>query len=160
MEQSNTTSAAIGSGRGVMERVRETATTQLSNQKERATSSIGNVAQAVRQSAQPLRDNQQDVIAQYVEKAADQLERFSTRLRDRDVSEIVDDVQRFARQRPALFVGAAFAAGILAARFLKSSSTDNRYGQSRFDDRFGQSGRYEPRDSRVATSGFESRGGL
>jgi ElaB/YqjD/DUF883 family membrane-anchored ribosome-binding protein len=151
MEQSNTIGAGAGSGRGVMERVRETATAQLSNQKERATSSIGSVAQAVRQSAQPLRDNRQDVIAQYVEKAADQLDRFSTRLRDRDVSDIVDDVQRFARQRPALFVGAAFAAGILAARFLKSSADSGRSGQSDW---------YEPRDSRYATPSFDTRGGL
>jgi hypothetical protein len=107
----------------VVDRVRSTATQQLSNQKERATNGLGGVAQAVRQTAQPLRDNQQDVIAQYAEKAADQIERLSAQLRDKDVSELVSDAQRFARRQPAVFIGAAFALGIVTARFLKSSGS-------------------------------------
>jgi hypothetical protein len=105
-----------------MNRVRSTATAQLSTQKDRATDGLGSLATAVRQTTQPLRDNQQDAIAQYVEKAADQIERLSTRLREKDVSELVDDAQRFARRQPAIFIGAAFALGVLAARFAKSSS--------------------------------------
>jgi hypothetical protein len=129
MEQSNTTSASSGTSqaaRGVMDRMRESATAQLSTQKTRATDGLGGVAKAVRQSAQPLRDNRQDMIADYVERAADQLEQFTTRLRDRDVSELMDDAQRFARRQPALFIGAAFAAGVIGARFLKSSSEGRR----------------------------------
>ena len=61
----------------------------------------------------------------YVEKAADQIERFSGQLRQKDVSELLSDAQRFARQRPAVFIGAAFTAGVLAARFLKSSNQGN-----------------------------------
>ena len=44
----------------------------------------------------------------------------------RDLTELMDDVNRFARRQPALFVGAAFAAGALAARFLKSSPDGER----------------------------------
>ena len=122
MEQTNTAGASSASARSVMERVRSTATEQLSNQKSRATDGLGSVAHAVRQTTQPLRDNQQDFIAQYVEKAADQIERLSDQLRDKEVSELVSDAQRFARRQPAVFIGAAFAAGVLAARFLKSSN--------------------------------------
>jgi hypothetical protein len=86
------------------------------------------VAQAVRQSARPFRDNQQDTIAEYVEKAADQLEQFSTRLRERDLNELMNDAQRFARRQPALFIGVAFTAGLLGARFLKSSAENRRRG--------------------------------
>jgi ElaB/YqjD/DUF883 family membrane-anchored ribosome-binding protein len=106
---------------GLMDRVREGATTQLSRQKERATDGLGTVAQAVRQSTQPLRDQQHDTIAYYVEQAAQQLETLSTRLKEKDVSELVADAQRFARQRPALFIGSAFAVGLIGARFFKSS---------------------------------------
>jgi len=35
-------------------------------------------------------------------------------------------VQRFARKQPALFVGSAFAIGVIGARFLKSSNDHRR----------------------------------
>lgn len=126
MEHSNTTNSDAGTGNGIMDRVRERATAQLSAQKDRATDGLGSVAQAVRQSTQQLRDNKQDAIASYVEKAADQIDRFSTALRNRDVGELVSDVQRFARRQPALFVGSAFVVGLIGARFLKSSSDNAR----------------------------------
>src|SRR5690606_10158614 len=95
---------------------------QLSSQKNRATDGLGSVAQAVRQSTRQLRDEQHDTIAQYVEQAADQIDRFSRRLRDKQVPELIDDVQRVARRQLAAFVGGAFALGLVAARFFKSSS--------------------------------------
>ena len=127
MEQTTSTTSSSGSANGLMDRVRSGATAQLSTSKDRATDGLGSLAQAVRQSTQPFRDNQQDTVAQYIEKAADQLDRFSNSLRERDINEIVDDVQRFARRQPALFIGAAFAAGMLAARFLKSSGNGHAY---------------------------------
>lgn len=115
--------AGASPGRTLIDRVRDSATAQLSTQKNRATESLGTIARAVRDTTEPLRNNQQDGIAQYVERAAEQIDRFSNQLRERDVKELIDDAQRFARRQPALFIGAAFAAGMLAARFLKSSST-------------------------------------
>jgi hypothetical protein len=134
MAQANTSTTDTTSQGGIMGRVRERATAQLENQKGRATDGIGSVAQAVRQSTRQLRDQQHDTIAQYVEQAVDQLDRFSARLREKNVSELVDDVQRFARRQPALFIGAAFAVGLLGARFLKSSSETGQYGEmQRYD---------------------------
>ena len=127
MEHSNTTNSDAGTRSGIMDRVRERATAQLSTQKDRATDGLGSVAAAVRQSTQHLRDNKQDAIAQYVDKAADQIDRLSTQLRNRDVGDLVNDVQRFARRQPALFVGAAFAIGVIGARFMKSSSDNQRH---------------------------------
>ena len=46
---------------------------------------------------------------------------FSERLKNKDVTELLNDAQRLARRQPALFVGGAFALGLLGARFLKSS---------------------------------------
>jgi hypothetical protein len=111
---------------GIVDRVRESTTSQLSRQKERATNELGSVARAVRQSTQQLREQKHDLVAQYVEKAADQLEQLSTRLREKKVDEFVADAQRFARQRPALFIGSAFALGVIGSRFFKSSSERNR----------------------------------
>lgn len=121
MEHSHTTNTVADTATGLMDRVRERAAAQLSTQKDRATDGLGSVAEAVRHSTRHLRENKQEAIAGYVEKAADQIDRFSAQLRDRDVSEIVDDVQRFARRQPAIFVASAFALGIVGARFLKSS---------------------------------------
>jgi hypothetical protein len=106
--------------------MRERATAQIETQKDRALDGLGSVAQAVRGSTQRLRDEQHDSVARYVEQAADQLERIAQRLREKDVSEFVDDVQRFARRQPAVFIGSAFALGLIGARFLKSSSDSQR----------------------------------
>lgn len=108
-------------GRGILDKVRETATGQLASQKDRATDGLGSVAQFVRQSTQQLRDQKQDAIAGYGEQVADQLDQFSNNLRNKDVSELLDDVQQLARKQPALFIGGAFVLGLVGARFLKSS---------------------------------------
>jgi hypothetical protein len=124
-----------GRSTGLVDRVRHTAAAQLISQKTRATEALGSVAAAIRQSSQPLRDNNQATLADYAGKAADQLEQFSTRLGERDLTELMDDAKRFARRQPALFVGAAFAAGVLAARFLKSSPDGlRRFRSSQPDD--------------------------
>ena len=128
MEYLNQDANQGGRSTGMVDRVRETAAAQLTTQKTRATEALGSVAAALRQSSQPLRDNNQETLADYAGKAADQLEQFSTRFRERDLTELMEDVNRFARRQPALFVGAAFAVGVLAARFLKSSPD----GQRRF----------------------------
>jgi hypothetical protein len=121
-----------GNGTGIMDKVREGATSQLSTQKNRATEGIGSVAQAVRQSTQHLRDNQHETIAQYVDQAANQLEQFSNRLKDKDINELMRDAQQLARRRPALFIGSAFAVGLFGARFLKSSrEREAGYGYGR-----------------------------
>jgi len=135
MEQSNI--AHTGAQQGIMGRVRERATAQLTDQKEKATESLGSVAQAVRQTTQQLRDQQQGVMAEYVEKAADQLDRFSNNLRNKDVKDLIGDAERFARRQPALFVGAAFAVGVIGARFLKSSSNQGDSSGRQFRDETG-----------------------
>jgi len=125
---------------GIVGKVKEQATAQLSSQKDRATDGLGSVAQAVRQTTQHLRDNQNDTVARYAEQAADQIERFSERLRNKDVGELMNDAQQLARRQPALFVGGAFAIGLLGARFLKSSSPESRssygnYGAGGYGER-------------------------
>jgi ElaB/YqjD/DUF883 family membrane-anchored ribosome-binding protein len=107
---------------GLMDKLRNGASSQLGAQKDRATDGLTTVAQAVRQSTQQLRDNKHEVIAGYVEQAVDRVERIADQLKHKDVGELVRDAQQFARRNPAVFVGAAFGVGIVAARFLKSSS--------------------------------------
>jgi hypothetical protein len=106
---------------GFVGRVRERANAQITTQKDRATDGLGTIAQAVRRSTQELRGGSHDTLAEYVEQAADQLERLSTHLKSKDVGELLHDAQRLARRRPVVFIGSAFALGLIGARFLKSS---------------------------------------
>ena len=117
-----------GNGGSIVDRVKESAAAQLTNQKDRGTDALGSVAQAVRSSTQRLRDEQHDTIAGYVDKAADQIETWSRRLKEKDIDELLTDVQRLARRQPAVFIGSAFALGLVGARFLKSSRQQDEYG--------------------------------
>lgn len=106
----------------IVERVRERADAQLTTQKDKATDGIGTIARAIRGTTQELREQQHDTLAQYVDRAADELERLSSRLKNKDVGDLFRDAQKLARRQPVVFVGAAFAIGLLGARFLKSSA--------------------------------------
>jgi hypothetical protein len=140
MEPSNSTSGT-GAQRGIVDRVRDAASAQVTTQKERATDTLGTLASAVRQSTQTLRDQQQDSVAQFVERAADQVDRWSATLRNRDAGQLMADVQHFARRQPALFIGGAFTAGLLIARFLKSSGQGTHAGDwRRSGEAFGSAG--------------------
>ncbi len=128
--QTSPTSTPEGNGdgdQGIVRRVRERAVAELSTQKNVAFDGIGSVAQAVRQSTQHLREQQHDTLAGYVEQAADQIERFAQQLRGKDVSELFDDAQQLARRQPAIFIGSAFALGLIGARFFKSSPRDRHH---------------------------------
>lgn len=109
---------------GIAGRVREQASAQLAAQKNKATDGLGSVAQAVRETTQHLREQQHETVAGYAEQAADQLDRVSQRLRDKNVGELMNDAQQLARRQPGLFIGGAFALGLIGARFLKSSAPD------------------------------------
>lgn len=107
--------------------VKEQAATQiqstLSTQKDACAESLTGIAQAFRSTADNLRQSDQAPIGQYAETVAGWVDSATGYLNERDVNEIVRDVEGLARRQPALFIGTAFALGFLAARFLKSSSS-------------------------------------
>jgi len=143
-----------GEQAGWMAQVRERASSQLNSQKDRATEGIGSAAQAVRQSTHQLRDQRHESVARYVESAADQLERLSQRLKQKDVGELLEDAQRLARRQPALFIGGAFALGLLGSRFLKSSPQRREPGHSGAIEPYGTPyGRPEYGTRAIGTSG-------
>jgi hypothetical protein len=115
------TSGAGSTKGGMLGSVREKTTSQLNAQKERATDQLDQIAGNVRRSTQRLRAERHDVVASALDRAVDQLERFSAQLRNRDMDELLEDLERFGRRRPALFLGSSFAAGLMLARFAKAS---------------------------------------
>jgi hypothetical protein len=118
--------AGEGNGSSIKQTLRDTTYRQLDDQKARASDTLGSLAGAVRGMTEPLRDRGQSAVADYVNKAADGMERFASTLRHKDIEDATRAVQQFARRQPALFLGAAFTAGMLAARFLKSSGDEQR----------------------------------
>jgi hypothetical protein len=119
----------------------------VSKQKDQAAERLGSVAGALRDVGNRL--NEQDNAAgfgQYAVRAADQVERLSGYLRDRDLNTFVRDTEGFARRHPDVFLGGTFLAGLLLARFLKSSSSnqDEDWGANAYasnPDYSGQMGR-------------------
>ncbi|CBS90087.1 hypothetical protein [Azospirillum lipoferum] len=93
----------------------------LEQQTGRAADQLGGVANALHKAAEQLNQENGGVVADYAVQAADRVERVADMLRDATVDDIVGEVEGFARRQPEVFIGAAFAVGFLAARFIKSS---------------------------------------
>jgi len=93
----------------------------LARGKTRAASTLGSVAQSLQQGSQQLSGEQQAAAGRYMEQAGQQMQRLSEFLQNTDVNEIVDRVEDVARRQPALFLGGAFAIGLIGARFIKSA---------------------------------------
>jgi hypothetical protein len=123
----------------------------LDAQKAKAAEGLGSVARALRQSSDELREqNQGGAVPEYISSAASQVERLSGYLQSTNTKEMVNGVERFARQQPALFIGGVFLLGLLGARFLKSSAQSTS-GQSAQMSRGEQ---FVPRDGLPETSTY------
>ena len=157
----------------VVEQVRERATSRMDQQKDQAAGSLWSVAHAIRRTGENLREKDQEAVAQITDRAAEQVERFSSYISHRDVNQLLNDVQHFARRQPAIFLGGAFALGLIGARFLKStgqsSGSNGSSGGNEFvgqayrvpaegDDDYGQLARLGSGADMGASSGDYSGG--
>jgi len=131
----------------LMDTVKQRATEQLDTQKTHATDGLSVLANAVRQTTQTLRNDHHDALASYADRAADQLERFSNAIRDKDIEQLLREGRNLARRQPALFIGSSFAVGLLAARFIKSSTRNTSDGTASDVWQNDSSARYPVRDS-------------
>jgi len=105
-----------------LDKAKDTVKSQLSSQKDRAADTLGGFTQALHQTGQQLRQSGQGVFGDYADSLAGQVDRAVSFLRENDVDDLTRQVEDFARNQPALFVGGAFVLGVAIARFLKSSS--------------------------------------
>ena len=86
-----------------------------------AAQTLGTVAGALRGAAQDLQQGEVAALGTYAQSAAEQLDKVAGYLREKDLKGLTRDAETFARRHPEVFLGGAFLAGILAARFIKSS---------------------------------------
>jgi len=105
---------------------------QLTARKDEVTDRAQDVASAIREAGQKLGDKD-GAIPNFASQAAEQVEKMSRYVRGRNVGELIGDVEGFARREPAIFVGGAFALGLFAARFLKSSAHHEQDESKDFD---------------------------
>jgi hypothetical protein len=92
--------------------------------KDQTAQRLGSLATALRQAGRQLETEDAAGFGRYAGLAADQVEKASGYLEGKDLGELVRDTQTFARRHPDLFLGGAFLAGVLIARFIKSSSPE------------------------------------
>jgi len=116
-----TAQQAAGQAKG---RVRE----QVDQRSTEAGERVGQVAQDVRSVSDELRKQGKDQPAKLAEQAAQRAESLGDYLKNSDGDTILGDLEDFGRRQPWAVIAGGFAAGFLASRFLKASST-NRYEQ-------------------------------
>jgi hypothetical protein len=121
------------------EAVTEKAATKLDEQKSTLSGGLSTVADSVRQVGENLGSSRTDsglaeAAAKYTNTAAQKLEDVAGYFETRNVREMARDLEGFARRNPAVFLGAAFGLGFLAARFLKS--TTPKYDTARAGSEF------------------------
>jgi hypothetical protein len=114
---------------GALGQVKEQATSKIDETKGNLAQSLGSVADGLRKMGDTLNESEAsgsivNLTSRYGGALADQIEDLSGYLEGRDVGTLVRDVEGFARRNPGLFIGAAFAIGMLGARFLKSSKSN------------------------------------
>jgi len=116
---------------------KDQARSMFETQKGQVTDQASKISQALRQSGENLQSQNVGPAATALSTAADRLDGFSSYLQGRTADQLVQEAESFARRNSAVFLGSAFALGLVAARFLKSSvpssgSSSSRYGGQQY----------------------------
>ncbi len=109
-----------------LSQIKEKTADVLDEQKSGLTGGIKDVAGSIRQVAENLSGADEPtsvgkMTAQYGTDFARRLDKFSSYLENANLKDFAREVEGLARRQPALFIAGAFAVGLLAARFLKTS---------------------------------------
>jgi hypothetical protein len=129
----STTEQVQQKAKEVAKQAQEKAKSAVATRKEQAVDQLGGVAQAIRRTGEELRGQNKETVAQYTEQLANQVERFSSYLERKDVDELLYEAEDLARRQPYVFLGGAFALGLLVARFIKSSAERRQHELARRD---------------------------
>jgi ElaB/YqjD/DUF883 family membrane-anchored ribosome-binding protein len=89
---------------------------------------VSQQANDIRSLSQELRTQGKDGPARIAEQAADRAEKVGSYLTQSDADRILRDAEDFARSNPWAVMAGGLAAGFLASRFLKASSSDRYRG--------------------------------
>ena len=110
--------------RGAMGQARGRISDQVDQRSTQAGERIAGTASDVRSIADELRNQGKDAPAKLAEQVAGQADRVGDYLKGASGDRILRDVEDFARSNPWAVMAGGLAAGFLASRFLKASSSD------------------------------------
>ncbi|HVS03138.1 MAG TPA: hypothetical protein VMT16_10255 [Thermoanaerobaculia bacterium] len=102
------------------------------------------LSQALAAAAGKLREGNEDALARALGGLARKLDDLAGYLERRDPRRVAEDVERFARRHPELFLGSMFAVGLVAGRFLRASRRHLEQVEKREARRSGRPPRRSP----------------
>jgi hypothetical protein len=89
---------------------------QVVTQQQKAGQSLSSLAQELRSLADGTSQGAPGPARDLLQQASSSVENFATMLQNREPADLLDEVRRFARRKPGLFLLGAAAAGVLAGR--------------------------------------------
>jgi len=104
------------------EQVKNQGKEQLDSYRETAADEIEKVAQGVKAAAAELESQDQAGLSHYVGDMAQSMVKLADNLRGKSVDQLVGEVNRLARDNPALFITGSIALGFGLTRFARASA--------------------------------------
>jgi hypothetical protein len=114
-----------------LRQARDQAGSSLADSRRQAAGQVGEIAKALHRTGEHLRGENQARIAGLADSLAERVDRVGRYLEQAEAKAVARDLENLSRRQPGLVFGAAFALGLLGARFLKSSKRardDEEYG--------------------------------
>ena len=108
--------------REATEQVKNQGKAQLDSYRSSAADELEKVAQGARAAAAELENQDRSGLSHYVSDVAQGMVDFADNLRGKSVDELVGEVNRMARNNPALFIAGSIALGFGLTRFARASS--------------------------------------
>lgn len=102
--------------------VRDSATSLIDEQRERAATEVHAVGEVLRSTVKSLDDAGAGTVARYADDAARQVHQVADRLRKSSWQELQADIESFARNWPVAYIAAAMGIGFVAGRVMVSST--------------------------------------
>ena len=114
--------SAKASARQAAEQVKHQGKAQLENYRGSAADELEKVARSAKAAAAELEQQDRAGLSHYVSDMAQSMVEFADDLRGKSVDELVGEVNRLARNNPALFIAGSVALGFGLTRFARASS--------------------------------------
>jgi len=135
---------AVGQAQEKAHELKGQASGQLREQVDQRSTQAGeqltSLADAMRRTGETMRNEGNDAPARVTDTVAQRAESLGGYLRDADADRILRDVEDFARRQPWAVAAGGLVIGLVAARFMKASSS-RRYSSSYDGGRDGTYGR-------------------
>lgn len=126
-------------GREAQQKVKEAASEAqdrakgfLDRQKDCAAERVSHIAEALRRTGENLQE-EDETISHCTQMIAEKVEDMAAYLKDQDVRSLTVEARKCARRRPEIFLGGAFALGVIVSRFIKSSAEEEYCAQDEAD---------------------------